>query len=122
MGTVHTNMGRANFLFLALFLKVGSVRSPFARWTHGRVTFIAPWRLMLWIKDESSGTTEAFSWDKDTLLWIDSQRQESGAVFDPEQLSVGAEVRVMFKTHATGNRLSRVIQIPPPAELPETLI
>jgi hypothetical protein len=108
-------MGRANFLFLMLFLNVGFVRSPFARWTHGKVTSIAPGQLTLWIKDESSGTTQAFTWDKDTLLWADpAQRHAGGAAFDPERLSVGAEVRAMFKSQAAANRLARVIQIAPP--------
>jgi hypothetical protein len=114
--------GRANFLFLVLFLNVGFVRSPFARWTHGKVTSIARGQLTLWIKDESSGTTNSFVWDKDTLVWMEPMRRhQSGAAFDPDQLEIGSEVRVMFKKISGGsNRLERIIRLSPPAEHPNT--
>lgn len=108
-------MGRANFLFLVLFLNVGFVRSPFARWTHGKVTSIAPGQLTLWIKEESSGTTKAFTWDKDTLLWVEAtRRHQRGASFNPTELQLGSEVRVMFKENGGTNHLARLIRVSPP--------
>jgi hypothetical protein len=108
-GLLATSAGRANFLCLVLFLNVGFVRSPFARWTLGKVTSIARGQLTLWIEDETSGTTNAFVWDKDTLLWIEpTQRRDRGAAFDPERLKIGAGVRVAYKIKAGVNHLTRV--------------
>jgi hypothetical protein len=98
-----------------LCLTTGFVSAPFPRWELGEVVGINPPQMTLVIREDSSKETLSLRWDKKTRLWVEpTRRRDQGAAFDPNNLTLGAPVRIMFKKYSHHNLVTRVIRLTPP--------
>lgn len=110
LDSLYWKVSRGTVLVLIFVLNTGFVKAPFARWTGGRITHLDAANRTLTLLDPN-GKTEKFFWSKDTLFWNEpTRRRDRGAVFEPKDVEVGSEVRVMFKKIGAGKQLTKVIR------------
>ncbi len=98
-----------------LCLTSGFVRTPFPHWASGKVIEINPQQAKLVVQEDGSKTTLSLRWNKKSRLWIEpARRNDRGIAFEPNNLTQGARVRIMFKKYSDYNLVTRVIRLASP--------
>jgi hypothetical protein len=116
-GILASRRARGILCGILVLQAVAFARAPFAQWIRGEITAIDPAAATFSLHEAASEKILVFHCDAETRLWREPVAlRDTGRIFDPKELTIGAQVRVMFKKQGDQNRATRVIRVAASAE------